>query len=206
MNEPVNSAITSELLEKAFTYQSFSELVERLHNEHKLTGGEVTPAMLNYTKLNIQRTHRIDKRGKLLDETLKLLSDIKRSQIWLVITEGWCGDSAQILPYIAKMADASEQVSLRIILRDEHPEVMDQYLTNGISRSIPKIVLLDEHTLEPLANWGPRPEAAHSIFMKERDQVEIGPQKAAENLHIWYARNKGSLIQQEFGEVLKTTL
>ena len=61
--------------------------------------------------------------------------------------EGWCGDGSQILPYLAKMAHESNNIQLKILLRDENPEIMDQYLTNG-SKSIPKLISVDSEDEE----------------------------------------------------------
>ena len=53
----------------------------------------------------------------------------------LVIAEDWCGDAANTIPVLAKWAEQVEGLELRIIPRDEHPQVMDRYLTDG-SRSL----------------------------------------------------------------------
>ena len=62
----------------------------------------------------------------------------------MVLTEGWCGDAAQVLPVINKIASLSDFIDLKIILRDEHEELMNKFLTNG-SKSIPKLVAIDEN-------------------------------------------------------------
>ena len=56
-------------------------------------------------------------------------------------------------------------LELRIVLRDEHPEVMDRYLTNG-SRSIPIVIALDEEFRE-LGHWGPRPRELQAWVMEQ---------------------------------------
>jgi hypothetical protein len=48
---------------------------------------------------------------------------LKSEYIWLVISEGWCGDAAQLLPIINKMAVESGKIDLRIVLRDENEEL-----------------------------------------------------------------------------------
>lgn len=126
--------------------------------------------------------------------------------IWMVLSEGWCGDSAQILPFVNKMAEVNDHIDMKVIFRDEHPEVMDEFLTNGTSRSIPKIVFLHADTLDVLGSWGPRPKMVHEQYMTERADPEIGGKKAANNLHVWYARDKGKVIQQEFLETLKSAI
>ena len=73
----------------------------------------------------------------------------------LVIAEDWCGDASNTVPIIARLVDLAPGLELRVLPRDENPELMDQYLTNG-ARSIPIVIALDESFRE-LGHWGPRP-------------------------------------------------
>jgi len=73
----------------------------------------------------------------------------------LVLAEDWCGDASNTIPILAKLVEQLPGVDLRILRRDEHPAVMDRYLTNG-SRSIPIVIALDADFME-LGHWGPRP-------------------------------------------------
>lgn len=147
------SVITHKIIEEALEYEAFNLLTNTLFDESRTTNDDNSEGMLEYTKLNIQRTNRIDKRGVIREDIQSLIRQISGNQIWLVITEGWCGDSAQILPYIKKMTEFAENIELRIILRDKYPEVMDAFLTDGKSRSIPKVIVLDAQTLEVLGEW-----------------------------------------------------
>ncbi|UOR11847.1 thioredoxin family protein [Halobacillus amylolyticus] len=72
----------------------------------------------------------------------------------IAITEDWCGDAMLNLPIFLRMAEAGG-IATHFLHRDENLELMDQYLTNGTSRSIPKIIIIDEQGEEWL-NWGPR--------------------------------------------------
>ena len=111
----------------------------------------------------------------------------------LVIAEDWCGDASNTVPIVAKWADAVPGVELRIILRDQHPEVMDRYLTNG-SRSIPIVIALDEDFRE-VGHWGPRPRLLQSWVMANRGTIpktELYPQ-----VRTWYARDRGETTLRE---------
>lgn len=66
----------------------------------------------------------------------------------LVITEDWCGASIASLPFAIKLAEGMPGAEMRIFLRDESPDLMDQFLKNGRYRSIPVIVFFDEHMNE----------------------------------------------------------
>ena len=58
-----------------------------------------------------------------------------------MIAEDWCGDASNTIPILAKLVELPG-LELRVLRRDEHPEVMDRYLTDG-SRSIPIVIALD---------------------------------------------------------------
>jgi hypothetical protein len=111
----------------------------------------------------------------------------------LVLAEDWCGDASNSIPFLAKWAEQTPLVELRIIRRDEHPEVMDRYLTNG-SRSIPIIIVLDQDFGE-LGHWGPRPLVLQEWVMQNKGTVpkaELYPQ-----IRKWYARDRGETTLRE---------
>ena len=62
----------------------------------------------------------------------------------LVITEDWCGTSLAYFPAVAKLVAGRPDIEMRIFLRDENPDVMDQFLKRGLYRSIPVFALFDE--------------------------------------------------------------
>ncbi len=202
--------IPTTIIEQAYTYENYRTLIDTLFEEHKTTGTDHSAAMLNYTKLNLSRMSRLDKRNRLTDGTIEQLSRIARPIIWLVLTEGWCGDAAQIVPVLNHMAATNKNITLRFILRDENLAIADAFLTNG-ARAIPKILVLDAETLEVLTTWGPRPaemqkmvlEAkAASLATADKAERKAIVEASANNLHLWYAKNKTKAIQEEFLEVL----
>ena len=66
----------------------------------------------------------------------------------LVITEDWCGAAIASLPFVIKLVEQRPDVETRIFLRDENPDLMDQFLKNGVYRSIPVFVVFDEQMNE----------------------------------------------------------
>ena len=139
--------IAQSVLDNAYTYGTYRQLIDDLFAENKTTGEDHSEAMLNYTKLNLSRMNRLDRKSRLTEATIEQLDKIERPVTWLVITEGWCGDAAQIVPVLNHMALKNENITLRFILRDENLPVIDAFLTNN-ARSIPKIIVLDTETLE----------------------------------------------------------
>ena len=61
----------------------------------------------------------------------------------LVITEDWCGDALVGFPALARLVAGAPDVEMRVFLRDENPDVMDQYLKRGLYRTIPVFVFFD---------------------------------------------------------------
>ena len=202
MNTDTKTMITRSLIEGAYSYRDYSDLIAKLFAENRTTNDENEEEMLDYTKMNMQRSGRWDKRGEISNELTKALSNFPRKMTWLVLTEGWCGDAAQTLPFLNKMAELSPNIELKLILRDEHLEVMDQYLTNGKSRSIPKLVALDSETLEEIGTWGPRPMAIQTLFEEMMANPANDFEDIKKDLHLWYARDKGVNIQSEFLDLL----
>ena len=151
-------------------------------------------------KLNIHRMTRIDKSYEPGIDIRDEIEKIADHQLWMVITENWCGDSAQNLPYIAGIASMNQNIELKLILRDSNPDIMDHYLTNG-TRSIPKLVAFDNEGNE-LFQWGARPKAAQDLVSDLKTQG-FDKKYFLEKLHSWYARNRGADIEKEILLLLK---
>ena len=183
-------------LEKSLTYEAYERLVEELLAAGKSTGPHQSEEFLHYSKLNVQRMHRIEKTMQVLQETILEMAAVKRPQTWLVLTEGWCGDAAQSLPVIRALANLNPDIRLCILLRDENLDLMDRYLTNGVSRSIPKLIALDPGTGIELFTWGPRPAALQESFYGMRSEG-LRYEVIKEELQRWYNKDKPVTIQQE---------
>ncbi|HRG59818.1 MAG TPA: thioredoxin family protein [Bacteroidia bacterium] len=193
--------ISKSILDSALNYQSYKSLVEKLFAEGKSTGPIQNEELLHYTELNIQRMKRVEKTNVLTDELMESLAKIKTAQTWLIITEGWCGDGAQQIPVFEKIAQACSMVSLKLILRDENLDIMDNYLTNG-NRSIPKVLFINNNTLEVMQTWGPQPLEAMTLI-KQLKESNIEKLKIKEQLHLWYAKNKGIALQSELVNIIQ---
>jgi hypothetical protein len=129
--------------------------------------------MAYYLRYNWERQQQVHAAYDPSDALRDALASLQAPQLWMVLTEPWCGDSAFLLPVIADAAAASEAVTLRILLRDDNLDIMDQYLTDG-SRSIPKLVTFTEDGHEQFT-WGPRPAGAaarYARLKKEKDTKE----------------------------------
>jgi hypothetical protein len=192
--------INKTFFEEAIDYASYRTLIKDLLEVHKTTGPNQSEAMVAYTKMNDQRMNRWDKTLKM-DEELVALLQLSQPMNWLVITEAWCGDAAQSIPVINRIAEQNEGINVRFIFRDDHLDIMDEYLTNG-ARSIPILIAMDEEFNE-LGTWGPRPDPAQQLVMDAKQNPEKYEGGYAEAVHKWYAKDKAKTIQEEFKALIK---
>ncbi|AOW17957.1 thioredoxin family protein [Polaribacter vadi] len=196
--------IISKSLENTYTYQEYRDLVKDLLAEGKSTGPEQSDYILNYSKLNNSRMKRLDKTTKISDETAQEIQKLASPQTWLVLTEGWCGDAAQNLPVIHKMAELNKNINLKLVLRDENLALMDLFLTNG-GRSIPKLIALDTDN-NVIDTWGPRPKVATKMVADYKEKNGSLDPQFKEYLQVWYNKDKGLSTQEDFVSLIKSTL
>ena len=116
-------------------YEDFMEKFK--NNANQEIYSDLPNEKINFIKLNYQRTRRIEKSYFVNHEICTKIKKISQKQLWVIITEDWCGDSAQSVPYIKKFSECNPLIAVKIVLRDHDLEIMDLYLTNGTSRSIP---------------------------------------------------------------------
>lgn len=122
----------------------------------------------------------------------------------LVITEPWCGDSLAILPGILRLFEEAG-IEVRIVRRDEHPDLIDQYLTNG-GRSIPIAVILDE-AFDERFHWGPRPWPAQRLFEENREAIAAGTISKADihkQIRAFYAKDNNRTLVEEMASQFAT--
>ncbi len=185
-----------------FTYDEFltksEELIKDL-DESKLFGKD--KIYQDYRKINLQRTNRITKTFKPNDTLVELVKKIDKPQTWLVVTEDWCGDSAQNLPYFMGYLKFNPLIKLRVILRDSNLKALDNYFTESNPGSIPKIVGFDENGNE-LFVWGPRPKFGKDLVQQLKAEG-YSKEEFNKQLHTWYAKNKGVELEKELMQIFK---
>ena len=186
-------------VDKSMSFVKYEALIDTLVSEGKTTGPNQSDKMVEYTRLNRQRMSRLARTIEVLDETTSAMKRVSRPMIWLVITEAWCGDAAQNIPVIEKVAGESNRVATRYILRDEYPELMDRFLSKG-ARSIPKLIALDAHTFDVLGTWGARPAVAQELFLKRKAEGVEKP-LITEELQRWYNADRGKSLQEELRQL-----
>lgn len=100
----------------------------------------------------------------------------------VAIAEDWCGDVIANLPVLGRLVQEGGKINLRVFLRDQNLDLMDQYLKEGQFRSIPVFVLFDADFNE-LGHWIERPstvtarqaEMRANLFATEPLLADIAP-------------------------------
>jgi hypothetical protein len=197
---PLTRTTLEDFWKHALPYSLYRGLVESLAVMNKTTGFEQTEERISATKLNVARMSRVEKTFALTPQLREALDQLRIPLKWLVISEGWCGDSAQILPALHKIAEASGgKIQMKTTLRDENPELMDAFLSNG-TRSVPKLICMDD-SFNVLATWGPRPETAQQLVLQLKSDPRTAP-LFKEELHKWYAKDRSQTIEEEIAKML----
>ena len=179
------------------SYEAYLALIDKLFEEGKSTSGGQNESLLNYTRLNQQRTKKWDKIVSINEQLSQALKKAPYDIIWLVLSEGWCADAAQNLPIINKMAKISDKIEMKLLLRDQYPKLMEAYLTRG-AKAIPKLIFLRKSNLEELAVWGPRPSPAQNMLYDYRNNGSDPEIDIYQQIHLWYSKDKANTLQAEF--------
>ncbi len=165
-------------------------------------------SMYDYTTMNYQRMQRWDKRLQLNDELRYFLMDTDKTLDFLVITEPWCGDAAHTLPMVQKMVDIRPDFSMNIVHRDENPDIMDEYLTNG-NRSIPIVVVFEKERddLCRRFRWGPKPSPMMKMLQDYKEgRSELSKDDFMIETQKWYNKDASQTTQAEILDLLKKHL
>jgi len=141
-------AVTQEQFEQGLTYDAYKEQMTR--NRERFDGNEAT---VNLVAADVDFF-------KQLPQTLHVL----------VLAEDWCGDVINNLPVLGRLAAASGKLNVRVFLRDQNLDIMDQYLKDGQFRAIPVFVFFDKNFRE-LGHWIERPARIYALQAEMRSQL-----------------------------------
>ena len=198
----VHGTLPYEITQR-YDYASFVQLTAEMVAQNTTTGPVKSESRINATKLNLQRLNRVTKTLRLLDDWHTFPKEKTRNLSFLVITETWCGDGAQIVPVFHRIAEHLH-IDMHIILRDEYPDIADRYLFRG-TRSIPMLIVFDKESGKELAVWGPKPAAAQKI-LDDAKRDGIPHYDYVITLQNWYNQSKGTQIQEELLSFLRNLL
>ncbi|XLS28809.1 thioredoxin family protein [Flavobacteriaceae bacterium M23B6Z8] len=196
----MNTAL-EEALQKAQSYESYKALVSEHVAEGTSTGATQSQALSNYTMLNDRRMKRLDKTVVLAPEIIEKAKRQAINVTWLVLTESWCGDAAHTMPIMQKLAALSDKIDFKVVLRDDNDELMKQHLTNG-SKSIPKLLVIDDASGDVINTWGPRPSIASAAVAAYKNKHGALTPEFKQELQLWYNKDKGQNTASDLAELV----
>ena len=182
--------VVQEGLMGSMGYEDYRLMVANLALEGKSTGSIQSQELGNYTLLNDQRMKRLDKTIKIDADSDSKIKEVDQKITWLVLTESWCGDAAQTIPVMNKIAGLNKNISLRLVLRDENLELMEQFLSNG-AMAIPKLISIDDATGRIIGEWGSRPSTATNMVLDYKKKHGNLTPEFKQDLQLWYNKDKG---------------
>ena len=192
-------------MSRSFTHLEYKTFFEELVKQGTTSGLNQSDRLIEYTKLNLSRTKRVEKKFKPLEETRSFFKNFNQPIKLKIITEPWCGDAAQIVPALAAIAELTDKIEEEIVLRDENEELMNQHLTNG-GKAIPVAIIIDAETNETLGHWGPRPAVAQQMVMDYKAKPENERPSFddfVQEMQQWYNKDQTASIQKELIQKLQ---
>jgi hypothetical protein len=198
----MTNRIDPAMFKRTFSYEEYLAFIVELVDKGLTSGPDQSEKLTHFTKLNFQRLKRVFRTLNLSEETVASAKNVQSEMLWVVIVESWCGDVPQNLPFMEAISQITDNINLRIILRDENSEIMDQFLTNG-TRSIPKLICFDPNNFEVAGTWGPRPAGASELVKTLLKDPQVTKERRIEAVQRWYLQNSGEQLQSELCSLLK---
>ncbi|CAN5550501.1 thioredoxin family protein [soil metagenome] len=195
---------TKEFIETGISYKEYIKLSDDLLKQNRTTGKGHPDSYVEYTKLNQARIRRLEKTIVINDELREKVKSIKEKTYLVVITEAWCGDAAQNIPVFGKLEEINENLVIKIFLRDEHEDLINEYLTNGVSKSIPIIVSVNADSMKENWVWGPRPLPAQKMHSDHKANPGTDDKEVKKNIQLWYNDDKTKFLQKEILHLLNS--
>jgi hypothetical protein len=195
-------SITRDILNKALAFDDYMCLTESIVNNPSPTGKYQNEKTHRYTRSNLERMNIVLDTMVLQQKLYNQLSGLKEDWTWVVLTEPWCGDASWGTPALYITSTASDKIDFKILLRDEHPDIMKDYQTAG-SDSIPKLICLRTENMAELGTWGPRPETLQNMVVALKKNPDIDYKESVRQLHALYEADKTNSIQEELIMLVK---
>lgn len=165
----------------------------------RFAAGQTFEELLAREKANSDLWNAVYKRAQIHDDAKERVEALTHRFHLLALNEDWCGDSVNILPYVARLAEATGLIELRILGRDANRDIMDAHLT-GTARSIPIVIVYDSLFTE-LGWWGPRPGPLQQWVITEG--LALPKPDRYPLIRGWYARDKGKTIVSEILSIIE---
>jgi hypothetical protein len=141
-------AVSRDRFEQGLTYQQYKEQMTRNREQFEKNETQFSPAAADVEAF------------RQLPQPLNVA----------VMAEDWCGDVIANLPVLGKLAQTSGRLNLRVFLRDQNLDIMDQFLKEGKFRSIPVFAFFDQD-FKPVGHFIERPASVTELRARKREEI-----------------------------------
>jgi hypothetical protein len=118
----------------------------------------------------------------------------------LIVTEDWCSDSANTVPYIARLVDgAPERLEMRVVSSQVGKAVMEAHRTPDGRTATPTVVVLGADG-RVIGAWTERPASTQAWFLEKQNTTMQKP--LHDELIDWYAKDAGKTTVSEIADIL----
>ena len=142
------ATVTVERFEQGLTYEQYKDQMTR----------------------NRERLEANESALKLSPDELAPFQGLERPVRVIALAEDWCGDVIANLPVLGRLAAEAGKLDLRVFLRDQNLDIMDEYLNAGQYRSIPVFVFFDDNFQE-LGRFVERPKSVTAEIDSRRREL-----------------------------------
>jgi thiol-disulfide isomerase/thioredoxin len=173
---------------KSWDYKTYFDFVFSMTKE-------TTDKYAQYYPINYKRMERLNSTLVIPDQIQNKINQLK-PLTYLVLSEGWCGDCAQIIPVLAKMTEVSKNIELKILIAAQNNELLEKYPTNN-SLSVPVVIGMDKETNQEKFVWGARPKFGLELLKKYKSDKNYTKDEFQKDLQMAYNKDKGITIMNE---------
>jgi len=156
-------------------------------------------AFLASARSNTELWQAVYRTARVPQDLVERGRDIPGDWKLVALVEDWCGDAVSVLPLLAKFVELLPNFELKLLARDENPDLMDAHLAGGTARAIPVVIAYNDR-FEEVGWWGPRPTVLQDWFDREGRALEKG--ERYKRIRQWYARDRG---RSTLDEILRMT-
>lgn len=121
----------------------------------------------------------------------------------VAVAEDWCADSANTIPYVAKLVDAvPERLSLHIVNSEAGKALMEAHRTPDGRPATPTVAVLDVAG-RLVGVWVERPSALQAWYLEQQEKIAHG--ELTRRKMDWYREDAGKTTISEIVALMEQT-
>jgi len=144
--------------------------------------------------------HEHYEQGRIPEGLAVRAGEIEGRYRLLVVAEDWCGDSVNVVPYLARLAEAMSGLEMRIVDSEVGATVMEAHPTPDGRTATPTIVVLDEEARE-VGSLVERPSELQRWWLANEDRMRR--QELLSRKYAWYDWDRGEHAMAEILSILE---